>query len=109
MEEEEKICFSIGRQHFDLIYKVVAVDEASQTETIEVEADPHRYDWQEIEGNWLLVDRFEPDMLPAENFFALVARIFHTPVYHEIKDTSDAEIKRKYLRVFVTRKRTGNG
>jgi len=109
MEEEEKIRLSFGRQHIDLIYKVVAVDEESQTETIVIEADPHRYDWLEVNGNWLLVDKFEPDALTADNFFALVAHIFHTPVYHEIKDTTDAEIKRKYLRIYVTRKIGGNG
>ncbi len=110
MEEEEQIRFALGRQHIDLTYKVVRFDAASQTETIVVEADSHRYEWQEFEGGgWFLVDRFEPEMIPADIFFALVSHIFHAPVYRELKDTSDAEIRRKYLRAFVTRKMEGNG
>ena len=50
MEEEvEKVVFSFGRQHIDLIQKVVAVDADTGMETIVLEADPRRYDWQEVE------------------------------------------------------------
>jgi hypothetical protein len=88
---------------------VVAIDAASDLETVVIKTDPHRYDWQEVDGNWLLVDKFEPDALTAENFFALIGRIIHQPFYHENKDTTIAGIKKKSLRVYFTQQRAQNG
>ncbi|MFH0847103.1 MAG: hypothetical protein V1894_03470 [Chloroflexota bacterium] len=105
MEEEERIPISFGRLHVDIIQRVVAVDEASDIETVSLEADPRRYQWVEDNGVWLLVDKFEGGVSPAEYFFEILRRVFRTPVYHEIQEVTEAEIKKKYLRIFITRPR----
>jgi hypothetical protein len=109
MEEEEKVFLSFGRQHIDLIQKVVATDAAAGMDTVVLEADPRRYDWEEVEGSWLLIDKFEPNVMQAEDFFALLRRIIHQPFYHEIKDTTVAGIQKKSLRIYVTRQRPPSG
>ena len=105
-DDDERISSSIGRQHIDLIQKPVFIDEESGTVTFSVEPDPRRYEWQEIDGKWLLVDKFEPSVFQAEDFFQLLSQILRTPVYHEIKEVTENEIKKKSLRILITR-RTG--
>ena len=105
MEEEEKVFLSYGRQHIDLIQKVAAFDIATGMETLVLEADPRRYDWEEVEGNWLLIDKFEPNVMQAEDFFSLLRRIIRQPFYHDIADTTVGGIKKKTQRIYVTRQR----
>ncbi len=105
-EDDERLSLSIGRQHIDLIQRVVFIDEESATVTFSVEPDPRRYEWQEIDGKWLLVDKSEPSVFQAEDFFELLSRVLRTPVYHEIKEVTQDEIKKKSLRILITR-RTG--
>ena len=107
--EAEVVRLAVGRQHIDLLKRVVALEASSGMETVVLEADPHRYEWQEIDGRWLLVDRFEPDQLPAEAFFALIGRIIRQPFYHEITETTVEGIKKKSLRIYVTRQRPASG
>jgi hypothetical protein len=109
MEEGERILLSFGRQHIDLIKRVVATDRDTGLETMTLEADPRRYDWEQVEGNWILTDKFEADSMRAEDFFALLRRIIHQPFYHAIQDTSSAGIQKKTLRIFVTGQRPPTG
>ncbi len=106
MVEEEKVSIDWGRYHIDLIQRIVSIDEDSDTVTIALEPDPRKYKWEEIDGKWFLVDTFDPAIFAAEDFFDILKRAFRTPVYHEIRNTSDAELKKKSLRILITRKIT---
>jgi hypothetical protein len=107
--EGERVLLSQGRMHIDLIKRVVAVDAASGTETFMLEADPRRYDWEEVDGVDILVDKFEANSMPAENFFALVGQLIRQPLYREIKDITEAGVKRRSFRIYLTNRRPSNG
>jgi len=109
MEEGERVLLSYGRMHIDLIKRVVSFDTATGMETIVLEADPRRYDWEEVESRTILIDRFESNSMPAEDFFALLGRIIRQPFYHEIKDTTEGGVRRKSFRIYLTDRRPSNG
>jgi hypothetical protein len=109
MEEGERVLLSFGRMHIDLIKRVVATDADTGMETIIFEADPRRYDWEEVDGTLILIDKFESNSMPAEYFFALLRSIIHQPFYHEIKDTTVAGIQKKSIRIYVTGQRPQSG
>ena len=103
-DDGEMLRLSVGRQHFDLIQKPVFINEESGTVTFSIEADPRRYKWQELDGKWIIVDKFEPAVFQVEDFLALLSRVLRTPVYQEIKHVSDEEIKKKSPRLVITRR-----
>ena len=109
MEEEERVLLSFGRMHIDLIQKVVAFDVATGMETVVLEADPRRYEWEDVEGTWILVDKFESNSMRAEDFFTLLRSIIRQPFYHEIADTTVGGINKKTQRIYVTRQRPEKG
>jgi hypothetical protein len=110
LDEGERISISFGRQHLDLIKRIVATDNDSGEETISLEADPRRYNLEPAGETWVLIDRFESGALLVEDFLVLLRNVIHRPLYHEISDAPAAgEIVKKTLLVFVTGPRPLNG
>lgn len=107
--EGERVLLSQGRMHIDLIKWVVRVDAAPGTETVMLEADPRRYDWEEVDGRFILIDKFEANSMPADDFFKLVGQLIRQPFYHEIKETNEGGATRKSFRIYLTDRRPSNG